>query len=168
MSYFRGKIENFTEEHRVLFDRLYTSGNKIGIGYYKNRIFFKTITGLNRTEAPKLLPDRYMLQPDVILFKRRHFLSQLLDIKIQQLQEHGLIDYYIGKDDDEFNLNKLKKLQQPFKVLTLDELKAGFVISTSPLIISFVVFCLEWMVTLLDLLIFHSTFKAYFEMRSIV
>lgn len=137
------------------------------MGFYKSRDSHSIITSLNRSEAPKLLPNRYMLQPMVIIFRSRNFISQLFDIKIQQLSQLGLIDYYIRKDDEEYNLQKFKSFEQPFKVLTLEELHAGFVVSTSPLILSLVVFCLEWIVTLFNYLIFYATFKAYFDMRSI-
>lgn len=148
------------------FDRLYTAGSKTAICYYKSRNSHYYITALNKTKAPKLLPDRYMLQPTVMAFRPRNFLSEVFDRKIQQLLEANLIEHYIESDNEKtFHMKNLKKGEQLFKVLTLDELKAGFVVSFAPLLLSLVVFCFEWLVTLKDLFVFLITFKTYFRMK---
>lgn len=123
------------------------------------------IQAAGRSKAPKLLTERYMLQQDVLFFPQRHFLFEVFDRKIQQLSEAGLIDYYVEKVNEGWNPKKLEQHKKPFKVLTLGELEAGFMVSIAPLALSLLVFCIEWIVAMKDLLVFHFTFEAYFTLK---
>lgn len=152
-------------EEIAAFDRLYTAGSKTGMFFFKSKASHDTIRVSEKTEAPKLLDSRYMLLPEVLLFKQGHCMYEVFDKKIQQLLEAHLIDYYIEKYNEEVNLKRLEKHDPPFKVLTLGELEAGFVISTAPLVLSIVAFCLEWLVTLKNLLVVLVTLKTYFMMK---
>lgn len=168
--FFSGKvIDNASyEEATAAFDRLYTAGTKTGMFYYKSKTSHDLITDLNKTEAPKLLSDRYLLQPSVLIFEHHHYLFEVLNKKFEQLLEAHLIEYYIERDNDEPSYTKrLKKQEKPFKVLTLDELEAGFVVSMAPLVLSFVIFCFEWLSPLKDLLVFLYIFETYYKIRQI-
>lgn len=59
----------------------------------------------------------------------------------------------------------LKESKEPFKVLTFDELEAGFVISVAPLLLAMLVFCFEWIVALKDLVVWFCIFKSFFNAR---
>lgn len=148
-----------------IFNRLYTAGTKTGMFFYKNTMSFDLMDRVQKSVAPKLLENRYNLEHDVLLFPQRHFFFEVFDRKIQQLLEAHLIDHNLKNDNDEGNLKQFDKHEQPFKVLTLDELEAGFVISIAPLALSLVAFCLEWLVTIKDLFVFFITFKTYFRMK---
>lgn len=153
------------EEFNAAFDRLYSPGCKYGMWFFKNKPALTLIGSLNRSEAPKLLPERYMLEPLLLTFRLRNFMFEAFDEKILQLVEAHFISYYLKYDNRDSYLKKLQRHVKPFKVLTLDELEAGFVVSTSPLILCLLVFCIEWLITLKDLLVFLCIFGAYFEMR---
>lgn len=118
---------------------------------------------LNKTVPPKLLPERYMLDPYVMFIEHRNFMFEIFDKAIEQHLQAGFFSYCFATDDNVEYFKKRQKHEVPFKVLTLDELEAGFVVSTSPLVLSFAVFCFEWFVTLKDLVVFLFIFKTYFK-----
>lgn len=120
---------------------------------------------LKITKAPKILTDRYMLEPLVFVSPRRHFLSEIFDHKIQQLLEGHFFAYYLSEGDNIDAYYEKNKQQLPFKILTLGELEAGFVISISPLILCILVFCFEWMITIIKLLILKAICGVYFEVK---
>lgn len=153
------------EETAVAFNWLYTTGTKIGMFYFKNRISFCLMDAINTSVAPKLLENRYMFNQEVLLFRQRHFLFEIFDKKIQQLLEAHLMDSYLFRNNMNLLLKKFAKAEQPYKVLTLGELEAGFVVSTAPLILSLVMFWFEWIARLKDLLVVLSIFKTYFKIR---
>lgn len=101
---------------------------------------------LNRTEPPKMLPERFMLEKRALMFPPYHMFYEALDRKIQQLIEDGLIEYHLDQLSEYMNLMRFAKQEEPFKVLTLSELEAGFVVSLVPLVLSIVVFCIERLV----------------------
>lgn len=101
---------------------------------------------LKRTEPPKLLPERYMLEKRALLFPPHNMFFEALDKKIQQLIEGGLIEYHLEKFYDRMKPARYATQKESFKVLTLGELEAGFVISLVPLVLSIVVFCVEKMI----------------------
>lgn len=121
---------------------------------------------LKKNKEPKLLPDRYLMDHTVLSFRLRDFMFEVFDEKIQQLVEGHFIAFHLQNDNRAELSEVVKRLEIPFKDLTIGELEAGFVVSTSPLILSLMVFCFEWLVTLKDLLVFLCIFKTYFKMRS--
>lgn len=92
---------------------------------------------------------------------------EVFDSMIEKLLQAGFINCYLEHHENDLvaEFKRMEEHKMPFKVLTLDELKAGFVISISPLILSFAVFCFEWLISLKDLFVFLSIFKTYFKMR---
>lgn len=161
-------IDNWELKEEIqTYRRLYDAGNKIGVYHYKSHSLdrlFLAFTG--KTELPKLLPVRYLLGQDVLTFPKNHYLFEVFDKKLQLVMESGLIDEYMKFEQGFDRSNKkLRQSKEPFKVLTLQELEAGFVISMAPLVLSFLVFCIEWMVALKKLLVLHFTFKTYFWLK---
>lgn len=108
-----------------------------------------------------------MLEPYVFSLPRRHFLFEVFNQKLEQLFEAHFIRYYLQNDDTKAYFEKVKKLELPFKVLTLGELEAGFVVSTTPLIFSVLVFCMEWIIAMKDLLVFKTIFEVYFRLKEL-
>lgn len=154
------------DELLKLYDQLYTAGPKIGI-FYNAQIFPWIQSNLNRSKPPSLLEMRFMFESISLGIKPLHFLYDAFDRKIQQYIEADLISYHINKWLEKFNSKKFEKFQEPFAVLTLGELEAGFVISLLPLVSSLFVFAIEWMPRLKDLIIFLIIFKKYFEAKNL-
>lgn len=107
-----------------------------------------------------------MLEPRALLFLRFYdFLFEIFDRKLQQYVEADLVNYNIRRWKDRANPNFFEEIKEPFAVLTLDELEAGFVVCLVPLVLSIFVFAIEWMPTSKDLLVFLFIFKKYFQVK---
>lgn len=108
-----------------------------------------------------------MLDSRVFEFPLHHFLFDAFDRKLQLYIEADLINYNNRKWDEMNNKEKDKKYKEPFAVLVFKELEAGFVVCSVPLALSILVFCLEWFITLKDLLVFLFVFKSYFDVKKL-
>lgn len=137
--------------------------------YYKSATFniYFIKERLHKTEPPKLSKDRFLLVPRSLLFNRHHFLFEIFDRKLLQYIEGDLIGYNLRFWELLGNPKRLKVDKEPFSVLTLRELEAGFVICFVPLVLCFLVFAIEWMLTLKNLLVFLIFFQNYFEIKKI-
>lgn len=146
------------------YERLYTPGTKTGVFYHIDMYNIAIQNHLKRIEPPKLLPERYMLEIRALFFVPHHFFFEAIDKKIQQLLEAGLIEYHLKSHYTlrSENAAKLRKHTESFKVLTLGELEAGFVVSLVPLIISAFVFCVEC-ITAFDFSSLFNRFSKYFR-----
>lgn len=122
------------------------------------------IKKIEKTEQPKLLADRFMLESRAFLFPQFHFLFEAFDKKFQHYLEADLIEYNMRAWKEENNLKKLEKYKEPFSVLTLADLKAGFVVWLVPLSFSFLIFGFEWLITFKKLVVVIFIFKKYYEM----
>lgn len=122
---------------------------------------------LNRTEPPKLLKDRFMLTPRSLLFPQHHFLFEIFDQKLQRYIEADLVGYSLRFWDNEGNLKRFETYKKTFAILTLGELEAGFVVCLVPLVLSILVFAIEWLPTLKDLVVFLIIFQKFFDLRKI-
>lgn len=89
-------------------------------------------------------------------------LSEILPKKLQQLNEAGLIEYYMRYYFDAVSKIVLRT-ESGSKVLTLEELEAGFVVCMIPMGISLVAFCIEWLITLKHLTVYQFIFKKLFD-----
>lgn len=123
---------------------------------------FKKI--LNFTTFPKLLGERFSGSFFCVYGEVNNLFWHLLATKLQKLVEAGLIDYNMRAWLDIIN-QKLWKIESGPKVLTLDELEAGFVVCIAPLVISVVIFCLEWLITLKNFIVFYIILQKMFEVR---
>lgn len=123
------------------------------------------IRQLEKTAPPKLLLDRYKLEMRAFDFPPHHFLYDVLNRKLLQYIEADLINYNMREFREASNPLKFQQDEEPFAVLTLGELEAGFVVCILPLILSVFVFGFEWIPTLKDLMLFLFIFKTYFELK---
>lgn len=102
------------------------------------------IRKINQTEPPALLKERYMLESRAMIMRPHHFLYEVYDRKILQFIEAGIFELITRRWYEENNPRRFEEYQEPFAVLTLGELEAGFVICTAPLALSVLVFIFEW------------------------
>lgn len=83
--------------------------------------------------------------------------------KLKQMSEAGLFNQFIREAKEVYIRNTVEQQEEPFKVLTLEELEAGFVVCIVPLVLAMAILCLEWIVPLKDLVAFLCIFKAFFK-----
>lgn len=163
----RGNVvdDRYDDQLAQALKSLYTPGTKTGVhfhtGMYNNFIRGK----LNLSKPPKLLPDRYMLESIVFAFYPEHYLYNVFDRKLQQYIEADLINYNVRAFKENNNPKKYERFEEPFAVLTLGELEAGFVVCMVPLVLSLFVFLIEWTPTLKDLTVFLFISKTFFEVK---
>lgn len=146
------------------FERSFQPGSKTSV-FYNREMYLVIRFVLNRTEPPRLIQNRFIFGCRGLLFPANHFLFEIFDRKLQQYVEADLISYNILQWNDEDNPEKHVVQMEPFAILTLCQLEAGFVICLASLLLSFLVFCIEWMMNMKDLMIFHFIFKSYFNLK---
>lgn len=123
------------------------------------------IQAINKNDLPTLLKDRYMLEAQALQFPALHFLFEIFDRKLQQYIEADLINFNTRRWQEANDPHKFQQYKEPFAVLTLGELEAGFVLCIMPIILSILMFGIEWMRTLKDLFVFIFIFKTYFRIK---
>lgn len=123
------------------------------------------IIEMGRTKPPKLLNERYLLESRSFLIRPYHFLFGIFDRKLRQYIEADLVNYN-GRDFRRLSNPKgYEKATEPFAVLTLEELEAGFVVFMVLLVSSILMFAIEWLPTFKDLMVFLYIFKKYFDIK---
>lgn len=90
-----------------------------------------------------MLPNRFILEVNSLLIPPLHFLYDMIDRKFQQYVEGDLVNYNIRAWRNKYNPIRFKKHRDPFSVLTLKSLEAGFVVCLIPLVLSILVFVIE-------------------------
>lgn len=113
-----------------------------------------------------MLKKRFMLESSGLVFPTYHYMFDIFDRKLQQYIEADLISYNTRADKEFNNPKTYERSKESFAVLTLEELEAGFVVSLLPLLLSTVVFAIEWMPTLKNLVVFLFVFKSYFDVKT--
>lgn len=160
-------VDDWTEsEWLAAYERTYTPGSKTAVFYHQS-LFNIIRVKLNRIEPPKLLKMRYMLEPRCFLFNSHTFLFEAFDRKLQQYIEGDLVAFNDKHYIEFSNPKKFEVYKEPFAVLTLKELEAGFVVCTIPLTFSILIFAIEWMSTLKNLVVFLFIFKKYFDLKKL-
>lgn len=150
------------------YQRLYIPGSKTGFIYsFAQHAEFVKMTEMITKQPPKLLKDRFILESMVFAFPGSHALFEVFDRKLQQYIEADLINYNTRKWQEDVNRKMYKSKKEPFAVLTLEDLEAGFVVSLAPLIMSVFVFIIEWLVNFYHLTKYLMIFKKLFEMKEI-
>lgn len=147
------------------YDRVYTEGSKVGVFYHRDNYNSILRSKLKRTEPPEKLLDRYMLENRALLLSPSCFFFEVFNRKLQQYIEADLINYNTRSFQEANNHISFKKKKEPFAILTLGELEAGFVVCLIPLVISIFVFASEWASTLKDLLVSIFLFKNYYRIK---
>lgn len=152
-------IENYVKGYK----RSLVPGSKMAVYVTKDSLgTLRTV--FNITSAPKLTEFRYMGSFYCVYIEVNDMFSLIFTKKLQQLVEAGLIEYNMRYYYDEIDPKRWEVESEP-KVLTLEELEAGFVVCMLPLAISAVVFCLEWLITLKNYFVIFFIFKKMFEVR---
>lgn len=150
------------------YKRTYIAESKIASFYTKDMYLPVVRRKMNKTNPPMLLKKRFMLEARALLFPRNHFLYESFDQKLQQYIEADLINYNVRYFSEGFyDPKKMEQNEEPFAVLTLEQLEAGFVVCITPLVLSVFVFAFEWIPTLKDLIVFLYIFKKYFTVKKI-
>lgn len=153
------------DEFYDAFKQTYIPISKTSSFYNKNIIWAVVRQQMNRTDPPILLKERFLLESRALMFPLYSPWSEVFDQKLQQYIEADLISYntafWMERTDPKIN----EEEKEPFAVLTLMELEAGFVICLVPLILSILVFTLEWISTLKNWLVFVCIFKQLSAMK---
>lgn len=161
-------IDNWTDsELQAAYKQAYVPGSTTSVFY--NLDLYPTLIKhqQNRTDPPKLLKDCYMLESRALVFGPNHYFFEIFDQKLQQYIEGDFINFNNRKWMEENNPKRQDENKKPFAVLTLDELEAGFVACIAPFVLSILVFVLEWIRTLKDIMIFFMIFKTLFEVKDL-
>lgn len=123
------------------------------------------IRKIKKTEPPKQLGERFMLESRAFLFPQFHFLFEAFDKKFQQYLEANLIEYNMRFWNEKQNLKKLEQHKEPFAVLTLGDLEAGFVVWLVPLGFSLFIFGIEWLTTTIKLISVLFAIKSLYKLK---
>lgn len=113
----------------------------------------------------KILKERLLAAYQVLLLPAHHRFFNSFNEKFKLMLEAGLFNQYIEESMYLHIAHAQEQPEEPFKVLTLDELEAGFIVCMVPLLLTLVVFCLEWIVTLKDLVVVLCMFEACFKAK---
>lgn len=169
MFYFcRATIANTWDTQEGLFDSIANvqePGNKVAIAMDTNLLL--ELSMMKAQLEAKILKGRLMADFNVIYFPAHHSFFNSFNEKFKQMFEAGLFDQYIREAEEFFKRHTSEYSENSGKVLTLQELEAGFVVCMVPLLLAVVVFCLEWIVTLKDLVVFLCIFQAFFKTKHV-
>lgn len=113
--------------------------------------------------SQRALDDRVLLELIVLVVEPHQKLFDLIDRKMQQFFEGGMFNFYNSRYSRIFDKNRYEEYEEPFKVLTFDELEAGFVVCFVPLLFGLIVFGMEWFLVAKDLILYRIIFEALFE-----
>lgn len=147
------------------YERVYTAGSRTAVFYHKDNYEAVIRNFLKKSQAPELLPDRYMLEYRALLLPTHNFLFDIFDRKLQRYIEADLINYNNRRWYESFAQKMIVKHEEKFAVLNLRELEAGFVVCMAPLFLGILVFLVEWMITFKNLMVFMCIFDKYFNMK---
>lgn len=149
----RGKvIDEWTDpEFYDAFNRTYVAGSKTSTIYKQDMYLPVVRSQMNRSDPPLLLNARFMLEARAFIFNRNDFLFEVFDRKLQQYIEADLINYNLRRWKEKTNRKKYEHYQEPYAILTFEELEAGFVVCLIPLVLSIFVFAFERIITLKNL-----------------
>lgn len=116
---------------------------------------------LKRTRLQQRLMSKFITQAGLNLF-----LFKTFDEKIQQLVVGGLIDYYDRDYSDFLNPRRYEHLYPKGpKVLTMEHLKAGFIVCCVSLSIAMVAFVLEWIARLIEFIVLKNIMLAFYQIK---
>lgn len=128
------------------FNLLYKPGIQIAFQLIHDILrYFTSVTRV--CHPPRRIKEPFMTDMKVLRIPANLKLFSSFDKKFQQLIEADLFNFYM-RDFDRFieRMKVPRKHNEPFKVLILEELEAGFVVCIVLLAISMLVFAIEWFV----------------------
>lgn len=153
-----------TEELAAAYGRLFKAGSRTAVIYDIHMYNLANKFG-DFTEPPKVLPDRFMLDISALVFQPNHMFYEVVDETMQRLAQNGVTEYHVKTCYEKFKPERFRKKEESYKILTLSELEAGFVVSLVPLILSFLVFCIEWLPSIKNIVMVGHIFKAFYRLR---
>lgn len=159
--FYRAKIENKLDRLTFIeaLRNIQEPGTKIAVAV-ESYPLLETSKSSTQKEA-KTLKERFTGDHIILCIPAHHRFFDSFNSGLKQMIEAGLINMF-NQEENAFFF-RFKPPEEPFKVLTLEELEAGFVVSMAPLIVAIVVFCFEWIVTLKNLIVALCIFQALFE-----
>lgn len=110
----------------------------------------------------RVLNDRILLDMKALVVEHHNKYFDLVDRKLQQFFESGILRSYYKDIEDIFNAKKYEELKN-HAALTFEDLEAGFVICFVPLLFCIAMFGFEWSVVLKDYIVFRCIFGTLFK-----
>lgn len=157
-------IDNWTwSDIYAAYNRTYAPGSETAVFYHKQVYDYIIRAKLNRTDPPNLLKERFMLEARALKFPPYHFLFEVFEEMLQHYIEGDFINFSNKYRDEASNPKKFEAYEEPFAVLTLDELEAGFVVCLVPLLSSIFIFAIEWIPNIQHLIVFRILSQKYFD-----
>lgn len=108
-----------------------------------------------------------MLEMRALEFEPHHFLFDIFDRKLQQYIEGDFINFNNRVFNGWNDAKTYEEFRKPFAILTLKDLEAGFVVCMMPFVLAILLFVIEWIPTLKNLIVFLCTFGRYFDLKSL-
>lgn len=114
----------------------------------------------------RIFKDRLYSEMSVMMFPPNHKLFEPINRKMQQLFEAGSIEHYFERSKDKLDPKRYEHLYETTaQVLTMKHLSAGFIIWTFSLVLAIAAFIVEWIVTIIKLLVVKFIFAVFFKMN---
>jgi hypothetical protein len=117
----------------------------------------------------RLLKERMMLGMAGMAFPRNHYLFEEFNKRFQQLFRGGFIKLFIEQYEECLDPKRFRHLHpgdEP-QVLTMEHLKAGFVVWVISFSFAIIAFIAEWIIRLKQYFAFKFIICAYFEQESL-
>lgn len=102
----------------------------------------------------RILKEKIHTEMCGVEIEANHNFFEVIENKIQQLVDCGLIDYYSKKWPDWLNFKRYSHLypQDP-EVLTLNILEVGFIIWLCSLLFAIIAFAMEWLIRIREYIV---------------
>jgi hypothetical protein len=117
-------------------------------------------------EMYERIPEERLLQLNSFVFLNRRneiFQHPKFDEKMQQLNDAGILDYFMTEYKDKINRKRYKRIKSGPQVLTMKQLEAGFVVWLISVQFAVLAFACEWLKRFFDYLVFKSIFVAFYD-----
>lgn len=137
-------------------------GNKIGLEMRGETLLLSMINTNNKV-LQRLIGDKILTESTILVVEPHNKFFDFIDQKIQLMLEGGIFYEHVNMRE-RFGMQKFEFIES-FKILTFDELEAGFVICFVPLVLTIAMFCLEWMIVFKDFIIFRCIFDKFFKIN---
>jgi hypothetical protein len=154
-----------------------------GAQHLESRWFHHYARHSHGATMKRVLRDTLYGEPLGLLFYRNDPLLPLLNHKLHQLFDCGIVQHLVSQYDKYLDPNYYKRpllltkeyLHEIYpkmhpsgpKVLSMEQLEAGFVVCFFPLVLSLLAFLFEWLATLRLYVVMIYALSAYFKEQNI-
>lgn len=139
-----------------------------GVIHVKSETLY-TIISLSRGQSilKRLIEERMSIEMFGMMFPKNHKFHKVFDEKFQELFEAGIIDLFLFKFSKKQSDPKRYSHHHSngSKVLTMEHLKAGFVIWLASLTLTLLAFMCEWSVKFMEYWICKYVFQEFYELK---